>query len=161
VTAPDLSHVRAFIARAEWTFAKTYADDAPHEYAVRQKWVAAGGSHDEFTWLVETIYTTGWNGRWRHMRGKYLTVDEHQLWCMGWPSPQTTIINRARTDDERSRAYPCGELRPCVAMTKKGEPCRNMAEHPMVYCPTHRHLTSEPQLVRQMQFWSQDPEEGD
>jgi hypothetical protein len=158
VPAPDLDRARAFVARAEWTFARTMAD-TPHEYAVREKWFADGGSHEEFSWLVEHIYTAGWNGRWRYRRGKYLTVDEHQYWCMGWPPRQTTIVNRARRDDPRSRAIPCGELRLCVALTKKGEPCRNMAEAPRRHCPVHRHLVSEPEMVRQLEFWSQAPEE--
>ncbi len=155
---PDLERARALIALAPWKFAKTYADDAPHSYAVRAKYVAAGGSHDEFNWLVQHIRDAGWNGRWRHMRGRYLTVDEHQYWTMGWPVEQTLILNRADRRDPRSRAIPCGELRPCAAMTKKGEPCCNMAEFPRRLCPIHNrypHL-SEPELVRQLELFSQD-----
>ena len=157
-TEPDLERVRAFIELAPWQVAVTMPE-TPHEYAVRAKYVAAGGSHAEFDWVVGHIREAGWNGRWRQMRGRYLTCDGWQFWSMGWPVEQTFILNRADRSDPRSCAYPCGELRPCAALTRKGEPCRNLAEHPAIFCPIHRHLTSEPQMVRQLEFWSREPEE--
>jgi hypothetical protein len=67
--SPDLERARAFIERAEWTFAETMAD-TPHEYVARKKWVAAGGCKEEFFWFVTHIREAGWNGRWRHLRNR-------------------------------------------------------------------------------------------
>ena len=155
---PDLRRARGIIEAAEWRFASTMPE-APHWYAHRHKFTAAGGSDRDFSWLIALIREAGWPGRWRHMRGLYLSVDQHQYWTLGWPVAETLIINRARRDDPRSRAYPCGPLRPCIATTKAGTPCRNMAEAPRKHCPVHQHQVSEPELARQLEFFSHPNDE--
>ena len=84
-----LDTVRAFIAKAPWTFAKTMPDN-PHDYTVR------GQTPDgEFEQVVLLIREHGYKRPLGRTTYTYLDVDGWRYWTMGAPLEQTTIINRA------------------------------------------------------------------
>ena len=84
-----LDTVRAFIAKAPWTFAKTMPEN-PHDYTVRGQ-----TPDDEFEQVVQLIRDHGYKRRFGRTTYTYLDVDGWRHWTMGAPLEQTTIINRA------------------------------------------------------------------
>lgn len=84
-----------WMARQSWTFSKTRAATNPHWYLVRQK-IADNVAFDA---MVRHIFTEGvprvWGGKLYRV---WYSPDGHHYWCMGWPVPETTIINRTRTE---------------------------------------------------------------
>lgn len=100
-TAADLDWWLTLAPTLEWTFAKTYAETAPHWYVVlgrtprmeRADYVRAG----------RVIRTYGQPGKYYSMTNLYLTTDDGRLkfWAM-WGNPpedyDATLINLARTD---------------------------------------------------------------
>ena len=94
-------NVEKWIARQNWTFAKTYATRAPHEYVVRGY---QNGSDDEFKEVMEYIEKNGMEMYfWKHPN-KYIYVDGHYYWVMkdekGLDDP-TAVINRSDENDYR------------------------------------------------------------
>ena len=53
---------RAFIAKAHWTYARTFERFAPHEYALRHR-VRAQGIEKEFDALARCIDDYGYRGQ--------------------------------------------------------------------------------------------------
>lgn len=51
-----IEEIQSFIEKQTWTFAKTYAKKAPHEYIVRHKHV---GDDEEFMAMVDYILNNG------------------------------------------------------------------------------------------------------
>ena len=51
----EIKELRDYIEKQTWTFAKTYANKAPHEYIVRGK---SAGTVDEFMCVINYIYRT-------------------------------------------------------------------------------------------------------
>jgi hypothetical protein len=91
VGLPD--DLRAFIASAPWTLAKTMPL-WPHEYIVRRR-------VDEmfFVRLVCHIRENGYRGKFYHKSITYYDADGMVYWTMGVPLEQTVIINRCRKED--------------------------------------------------------------
>lgn len=88
-TAPSLS----------WTFAKTYAETAPHEYVV----LGRGGcplSRQDFIRAAQVIATFGQPAKFYSMTGLYLTSRDGGLkwWTMDAALEDTDLINQATTD---------------------------------------------------------------
>lgn len=84
-----LVNIKTFIAKHNWTFAKTMPQ-FPHWYVVRKDCDEA-----EFVDLVVYIRAYGDVRPWGHYMLTYLDVDEYKYWTMGNPIDETTIINRA------------------------------------------------------------------
>ena len=95
---------RAFIERAAWTFAKSTAGFAPHEYIVRG-WDRDDITEAEFWQFVELVKETGqkevwtppaeWVRRWggRPMENAYLYLGEFAYWFT-WPRKRVPMLNR-------------------------------------------------------------------
>lgn len=96
-TQEDLAWARAFIAARRWQEAVTYRDTAPHEYVVR-KWETDEQRQAAFDRFVICIRRFGYADSYYRVRHIYWAVDEHKYWTMGWPVPETEVINRARVD---------------------------------------------------------------
>ena len=88
----DIERLRSFIARCEWTFAKTMPF-APHEYIVKEKCPLAT---DEFEYFVNMQREHGVKERWGKYNNPYLYIDDYKYWTMGDPIEDTTVINRAK-----------------------------------------------------------------
>lgn len=71
--------IKEFIEREAWTFAKTYADRAPHEYVVRSK---QKSSDEEFMAVVNYVAEYGITMYFWNHPNKYIFVDGYQYWVM-------------------------------------------------------------------------------
>lgn len=92
-----LKYVRfdKFVAQAPWTFAKTYADFAPHEYTLlnrNEPW--------EFAWAAGQIFLRGVRQAFYSYNHQYFIRRGWRYWSMD-PTPESTnLINRARDFSE-------------------------------------------------------------
>jgi hypothetical protein len=82
-----------------WTFAKTYAENAPHEYVV----LGRNGcplSRDDFVRAARVIATFGEPAKFYSMTGLYLTSSDGltKWWTMDADLAATDLINQASTD---------------------------------------------------------------
>ena len=93
----DDNRIRDFIGRYPWTFAKTYADFAPHEYHVKDKLDEEG--KDEFVWFVEFIRDYGFKCKFAGKEHTYYELDGYYYWTMGDPIEETIILNRCKVED--------------------------------------------------------------
>ena len=97
-------HVRAFIDRERWTFAKI-KPEWPHEYLVRSR-------VDEtlFVATVVHIRTYGYEGHFYLRPITYFDEGDSVYWTMGAPIAETTIINRCRKEDTYEARKKAGTL---------------------------------------------------
>ncbi len=86
-------HLRDFIDRCTWVFAKTYANTWPHEYIVREK-----VDETSFVELVMHIRAHGYEGRFYEKPITYFDHGGMVYWTMGSPIEKTTIVNRCKND---------------------------------------------------------------
>lgn len=87
-----------FIARNNWTFAKTYAAFCPHEYVVKDRLTVE--EKTVFEQIVTFIRENGFLAIYgRKGPNRYYTVDDYYYWTMGAPIEETTILNRAKLSD--------------------------------------------------------------
>lgn len=92
-----IEEVKAFFDKQTWTFAKTYAHKAPHEYVVRHKHV---GEDEEFMAAVDYILNNGITMYFWNHPNKYIFLDGRQYWVMRDDEDDpSTIINRCNLDD--------------------------------------------------------------
>lgn len=94
----NLSRIKNFIDSAEWTFAKTYAKTAPHEYIVknrlpREKWT-------DFECLTKSIFNEGTDKFFYQTPVRYLIIDNKRYWVMDKTVKTTTLINRCDNNKE-------------------------------------------------------------
>ena len=85
------------MSRYPWTFAKTYATFAPHEYYVKDKLDEEG--KDEFVWFVEFIRDYGFKCKFAGKEHTYYELDGYYYWTMGDPIDETIILNRCKVED--------------------------------------------------------------
>lgn len=84
--------VKIFLDKQTWTFAKTYAKKAPHEYIVRGKHT---GTDEEFMAVVRYILDNGITMYFWNRPNKYIFIGGRQYWVMrDSEDDPTTIINR-------------------------------------------------------------------
>ncbi len=88
-----------FVNDNNWTFAKTYADWAPHEYVVKEK--LEEKYQTLFPDLVTFIRELGFPAFFGNQEHIYLYYDGRYYWTMGDPPEDTIIINRCNYDDYR------------------------------------------------------------
>jgi hypothetical protein len=86
---------RAFIALSKWTFAKTYAKKAPHEYTV----LKSTYSPETFRAFVQFIWDHGYKERFWRREFTYIDIDGWKYWTMDPTVESTDLINRARIKD--------------------------------------------------------------
>lgn len=85
----------------EWTWAKTYADSAPHWYVVHGR--TEGLTMDDFIRAGRVIRTFGEPGKFYSSTNLYLYTEDRSLkfWAMWGDDPQDSdadLINLATTD---------------------------------------------------------------
>ena len=88
--------IKEFFERQNWTFAKTYAEKAPHEYIIRSK---IAGNDSEFIEAVQYIRDNGIKASFWKKEHIYLYLDGMFYWTMGAPIDETIVINRCSPDD--------------------------------------------------------------
>lgn len=98
-----LDTCRAFISRARWTYAKTFATFAPHEYALRHQ-VRRQGIEAEFDAFARCIDQHGYSGQFGRAVRMYLNVDEWRYWKMEpFGVPPISVLNRALREPESAQ----------------------------------------------------------
>lgn len=93
--AADPEFLREFIASQKWTFAKTMPQ-WPHWYVVRGK----GPKEDDFARFAQHIRSFGYDEQWHHHNHRYLDIEGHKYWTMGFVYSVTIIINRCELSGE-------------------------------------------------------------
>lgn len=88
ITHDCLARARKFITGNAWTFAKTYAKTAPHEYVVKDK-LANEELKREFEWFAIFIHDHGYQEEFWGKVYTYLDIDDKKYWT------EEEIINRA------------------------------------------------------------------
>jgi hypothetical protein len=88
---------RNFINQFQWTFAKTYADKAPHEYIVLEK-VGLEFKAD-FIKIAQFIMDNGFKAMYYTREGYYYRIEENYYWTMDKNVEDTNLINRAKWSD--------------------------------------------------------------
>lgn len=98
VTRADLGWWLDFAAGLEWTFARTYADTAPHDYVVQGR--TPGVTHADVVRAARVIGTFGVPGKFYSTTKLYLTSPDGQFrwWCEDTHFTDATLVNRAGTD---------------------------------------------------------------
>ena len=96
-SADDWSWARDFIRRRRWKEAVTYREIAPHEYTVRS-WMPDDPDNRDFDRFVVSIRRFGYADFYYQVRHLYWAVDGSKYWTMGWPIPETVVVNRALID---------------------------------------------------------------
>lgn len=97
-TEDDLAWWLDFATSREWTFAKTYAATAPHDYIVQDR--SPGVSHDDVVRAAHVIHTFGVPGKYYGLTKIYLTSPDGRLrwWTEDADLNKTTLVNQAGTD---------------------------------------------------------------
>lgn len=98
VTRADLEWWWEFAAGQEWTFARTYADSAPHDYIVQDR--SPGVTHEDVVRAARVIATFGVPGKFYSTTKLYLTSPDgrHRWWCEDRHFTDATLVNRGATD---------------------------------------------------------------
>lgn len=96
ITTDDLGWWVRKAATLEWTYAKTYADTAPHHYVVLDK--TEGMSADDFVRAGRVIHTFGRPMKFYDSTDIYLESPSHRWWTMDRDVRETTLINRSTVD---------------------------------------------------------------
>jgi len=98
ITQTDLDWWLELAAKVEWTFARTYAESAPHSYVVLGR--TAGVSKEDYVRAGRVIHTFGRPAKFYGMTSIYLTSPDGRLkwWTMGHDVADTGLINQATTE---------------------------------------------------------------
>jgi SAM-dependent methyltransferase len=97
ITDADLQWWLATAASLEWTWAKTYAETAPHWYVVHPR--TRGLSGEDYVRAARVIRTFGQPGMYHGHVNIYLAHGEWKWWTMDDPITSTDLINRARVTE--------------------------------------------------------------
>lgn len=85
---------RNFVGKFKWTFAKTYADKAPHEYIALSK---VGFEHRaQFIGAAQFIRQVGFKAYYYRSQRFYYVLDDYYYWTMDENVEDTDLINRAK-----------------------------------------------------------------
>ena len=98
VTEADLAWWLEFAQTRSWTFAKTYADTAPHDYIVQDR--TPGVTHEDVVRAARVIATFGIPGKFYSTTKLYLMSPDgrHRWWCEDRHFTDATLVNRGTTD---------------------------------------------------------------
>lgn len=97
VTKTDLAWWLAFAGSREWTFAKTYADTAPHHYIVEARTPQV--THEDMVRAAQVIHTFGTPGKYYSLTKIYLVSPDgdYRWWTEADDFADTTLVNRGTT----------------------------------------------------------------
>lgn len=97
ITKSDLDWWVTFAATREWTFAKTYAETAPHHYVVEGRTPCV--THEDMVRAARVIHTFGSPGKYYSLTKIYLVSPDGQFrwWTEDNYFTDTTLVNRATT----------------------------------------------------------------
>lgn len=97
-TQEDLEWWLDFATSREWTFAKTYAETAPHHYIVEDR--TSGVTHEDMVRAARVIHTFGQPGKYYSLTKIYLVSPggKSRWWTEDNHFTDTTLVNRATTD---------------------------------------------------------------
>lgn len=98
ITKSDLDWWVKFAATREWTFAKTYAETAPHHYVVEGR--TPGVTLEDMVRAARVIHTFGSPGKYYSLTKNYLVSPDGQFrwWTEDNHFTDTTLVNRATTE---------------------------------------------------------------
>ena len=98
ITRVDLDWWQSLAPTLEWTFARTYAQTAPHHYVVLGRTEAM--TKEDYVRAGRVIHTFGRPQKFYGMTSMYLTRADERLkwWTMDHDVKETTLINQATTD---------------------------------------------------------------
>jgi hypothetical protein len=98
ITKADLEWWLARAAELEWTFAKTYAESAPHHYVVEDR--TPGVTHADMVRAARVIHTFGRPGKYYSVTKIYLVSPDgrYRWWTEDSCFTDTTLVNRATTE---------------------------------------------------------------
>ncbi len=93
----DLDWWPDFAASLEWTFAKTYAETAPHHYVVQGR--TPNVTHEDMVRAARVIHTFGQPGKFYSQTKIYLVSPDgkYRWWTEDNHFTDTTLVNRATT----------------------------------------------------------------
>lgn len=98
ITRDDLDWWLEFAATRQWTFAKTYAETAPHHYVVEGR--TPGVSHEDMVRAARVIHTFGSPGKYYSLTKIYLVSPDsrYRWWTEDNHFTDTTLVNRATSE---------------------------------------------------------------
>lgn len=98
ITDDDLTWWLERAEALDWTWAKTYADTAPHDYVVASR--TKDFTREDYVRAGRVIHTYGRPAKFYGMTSIYLTSPDGRLkwWTMDSNVADTNLINRATTD---------------------------------------------------------------
>ena len=85
---------RDFVDRFPWTFAKTYAAFAPHEYIVLRK--VGLQFKPDFVKAAQFIRDAGFKAFYYKSQRSYFVLGDYYYWTMDENVEDTDLINRAK-----------------------------------------------------------------
>ena len=97
ITRADLEWWFDFASSREWTFARTYAQTAPHHYVVQDR--TPNVNHEDMVRAARVIHTFGQPGKYYSVTKIYLLSPDGQFrwWTEDDHFTDTTLVNRATT----------------------------------------------------------------
>lgn len=99
--------VRTYLESQKWTFAKTYANKAPHEYVIRSKCI---GGDENFMKVHKFIQTHGILMYYYSLASRYVFYGDYYYWALGDENDTGAIINRAKVSDYKITTVWKGKL---------------------------------------------------
>ncbi len=98
IVQADLDWWLKFADTREWTFAKTYAESAPHHYVVQDR--TPGVTHDDMVRAARVIHTFGSPGKYYSLTKIYLVSPDgrYRWWTEDRHFTDATLVNRATTE---------------------------------------------------------------
>lgn len=98
ITQRDFDWWLNFAASRKWTFAKTYAETAPHHYIVEGR--TSGVTHEDMVRAARVIHTFGQPGKYYSLTKIYLVGPDgrYRWWTEDNHFTDTTLVNRATTE---------------------------------------------------------------
>lgn len=98
ITQADLEWWLSRAAALEWTYAKTYAEIAPHHYVVENR--TPGVTHEDMVRAARVIHTFGQPGKYYSLTKIYLVSADgrYRWWTEDRLFTDTTLVNRATTE---------------------------------------------------------------
>ena len=98
ITQDDLDWWWEFATTRSWTFAKTYAETAPHHYVVEGR--TPGVAHEDMVRAARVIHTFGTPGKYYSLTKIYLVSPDgrNRWWTEDKHFTDATLVNRATTE---------------------------------------------------------------
>lgn len=98
ITTHDLDWWVEFAATRKWTFARTYAETAPHHYVVPGR--TPGVTREDLIRAARVIHTFGRPGKYYSLTKIYLVSPDgaYRWWTEDNHFADTTLVNRATTE---------------------------------------------------------------